>query len=310
MGFLDRARRALKFWAAERLGGDWLAVAIDEAKGDPEALYRLLSRLGCEKKLLRAFANEGLYEAIALAAARGCEVSREVASEALVGLVLLGRLDRASVLEENVGLELPERGAPLYAYCSPGGLVEVRIGGRLYSSRDLSRGGRARIAAAALGSGLLELFQWNGAPVAVLWGCPAWYPGSVDAKLLISIVFPEAMGPPWRVAWHLALDARSPSEIVEQAARLASWIMKELGVDYDALPERVKWASRIPFSPYTWEPEGVVLTDRPRYSWMIVKAYRLDPPPLPAAGKDDPWRYAALVAANSMALRNADPSAA
>ncbi len=306
MGLLDKARFRLAKWASQALGDKWVEAALEAAGGDPELLYDVFREKPCDNRVLAAMAGAGLYEAIAQAAKQGCRVPGELLSEALHGLTLLGDLDSADVVAEALGVSGPPRGEPLYAYCGEG-LVEAKTGGFTASSSKLSPAGRARVEAEALGSGLWRLVAESGAPVASLWGCYRGLPRTVDARLLAAIAFPEAGADVVSASYNVGVDARGAAEAVEALSGAAAWAIYDLaGADPDRLPGPVKWSGFLPRVEPRWRPQGVVLTDRPRLSWGVIKPYEIEAPQLEGEG----WDYAARVAVRSLALRSGDPAAA
>jgi len=263
-----------------------------QATGDPWPAQAGLRASCPPREVLEALAGAGYYEPVASAAARGCEVPRELAEQAIDFLVLAGRGDKARALG------LAARPRVVAVYCG-GGVVEAWDGERLYSSRGLSEAARSRLAAQADAGAI----AWGlGAQAAVSWGCP----GGVSLEALRAEAYPEVPPSLEALKHHLALpEVPAPALVAGAAARAAETLLRSGAHVYSSVPRHTleTLASAPAPKGRCPAPPHPIVTDKPRlgcpyWSPRIVDASKVEASGPPAA------------AALSLAHRGGDPGLA
>lgn len=301
--------RSLRRWLIARRGWRGVAEYLSNGGVDYQVVVPVIRSLeGCPpEEVLDALESSGLYEEILLLAVRGCRVSSERLSRARLFFLSAGlpKWERAaSKLLGTASLYDAARGRVAYAACA-GGRVFLRVGGL---SLEMGGGGSPRAAGDARES--LEVFLSRGQPsLYVYWGdCPRpeGVP-SVDARLLLSIAFPDVPPNLAAAAYHFKAPAGDPGQAVERAARASAWALRLGGIDWDRLPGEVSWARVLePLEPPS-PPRGVVVTDKPVLTLPLYKPYRIKEPREP---RSDGWEYAAYAALKSLIARRGDPARA
>ncbi len=306
---LSGLARSLRRWLMAHRGWRGVAEYLSNGGVDYQVVVPVIRSLeGCPPEdVLDAMESAGLYEEILLLAVRGCRVSGERLSRARLFFLSAGlpKWERAaSRLLGTASLYDAARGSVAYAACA-GGRVFLRVGGL---SLEMGGGGSPRAAGDARES--LEVFLSRGQPsLYVYWGdCPRpeGVP-SVDARLLLSIAFPDVPQNLAAAAYHFRAPAGDPGQAVERAARASAWALRLAGVEWDRLPGEVSWARLLePLDPPN-PPSGVVVTDRPVPAMPVYKPYRLKEPREPQSSG---WDYAAYAALKSLSARRGDPARA
>ncbi|GAB6148642.1 DEAD/DEAH box helicase [Stetteria hydrogenophila] len=296
-------------WLSGRKGWDSVASLLSQGSVDYARVVPLIRSLeGCPPRgVLEALERAGLYEEIVLLAVRGCSVPSDMIARARRFFLSAGlpKWERAASRLLGVGSVYDAaRGRVAYAACV-GGRVFLRVGGL-----SVELGGQESPRAAGDAGEALAVFLSRGAPgLYVYWGdCPTpeGVP-SVDAKLLLSIAFPDVPPNLAAAAYHFRALAGDPAHAVERAARASAWALRLAGVDWDRLPGEVSEARILePLEPPA-PPSGVVVTDKPVLSAPLYKPYKLKEPREPGSSG---WEYAAYAALKSLALRRGDPARA
>ena len=267
---------------------------------------------GCPgRDVLEAIASAGLYEELVLLASRGCDVPGDLLGEARLFFASAGLVKWEEAASRLLGVESlydTARSSVVYAVCL-GGRAWVGVGypPRVTVEMGVARGARW----AGTPQEAIEALLERGRPALyVYWGpgCPR-HPAvpRVDARALLSIAFPDVEPTIASAAYHFDVDPSCPPCVVARASSLAAGLLARLGVDWERLPEEVRWARGLPAERPPEPPGHVVVTDRPLLSKPLYKPYHVEAPGLDAG---EGWDYAARLALASLAARPGDPARA
>ncbi|AMD30200.1 DEAD/DEAH box helicase [Acidilobus sp. 7A] len=260
------------------------------------------------ERLAEALLSLGLYEDVVYLASRGCSVHSTTLSRARAYSMGLGLSKWETEASRLLGEQPRLLGSSkvMVAFCE-GGHVEVMVDGVV--SEVPPPGGSWR--SPPQDEVMSSIAQLSGAQLLISWG-PCNLKGAVDAKLLLSIAYPDVRPSIASIAYNLGLNPMlPPSAIVLAAVRASVEALSRVGVDWSTMPEAVRGAEaiakfkdivdRVVGQQSPREGRAIVVTDRPRAFMPVWRPFLVDP------SRAKGVSYQVLASLRSLTSRGGDP---